>query len=164
MLADVEIPGSGLTMSREAKEFLREVSGRLETLNVQTALSIENGSLSHPDLDGYLVNLEQTNVQAALDQLRTTNPERYQSVVREVNALLNAKGWQRRAGRFYGSDRAYQDVLDQVRDDLGRDIDFSSQNDRESIGHQLIDTLDNIRNSRAEGWSGCDAAGCTWNE
>ena len=74
MLADVEIPGSGRIMSREAKEFLREVSGQLETLNVQTALSIENGSLSHPDLDGYLVNLEQTNVQAALDQLRKNKP------------------------------------------------------------------------------------------
>ena len=164
MLAAVEIPGSGLTISGESRNFLREVSAQLEVLNVETALSIENGSLSHADLDGYLVNLEQTNVQAALDTLRTTDPRKYQRVVSEINSLLNAKRVNRSLGRLYGSDRAYQNILDQVREDLGSDIDFSNQDHREAIGHKLIDTLDEIRESRAEGWSGCDAAGCTWND
>ena len=164
MLAAVEIPGSGFSISGDAKGFLREVSGQLEALNVQTALSIEDGSLSHPNLDGYLVNLEQTHVQAALDNLRTTNPSQHQKVMKEINDLLNARGLDRILGSVYGSDRAYQGILDQVRDDLGSDIDFSNQEHREAIGHKLIDTLDEIRESRAEGWSGCDAAGCTWND
>lgn len=164
MLAAVEITGSGFSIPGDAKEFLREVSGQLESFNVQTALSIEDGSLSHPNLDGYLVNLEQTNVQAALDNLRTTGPIQYQKVVRKINDRLNAKGLDRILGSLYSSDRAYQGILDQVHNDLGSDVDFSNQEHRVAICHKLINTLDEIRESRSEGWSGCDAAGCSWND
>ena len=84
-------------------------------------------------LDGYLINLEQTNVQTALNNLRITDPNRYKTVVFEINSLMNPKGISRSLGRFYGSDRAYQKILDQVRSDLGGEIDFSNQAHREAL-------------------------------
>ena len=166
MLADVDLfPGNLALTSKDTRNFLRDVSAMLEDLNVRTAYSIEDGSLTHPDMYGYLINLEQTNVQAALDELRSNNPDMYSKVVSEINILLNAKeGVIGAADQFYGSDAAYQRILDEARSDLGRDIDFGSQSDRETIGHALVRELEEIKNNRPDGWSGCDAAGCTWNE
>jgi hypothetical protein len=51
----------------------------------------------------------------------------------------------------FPTDLAYGEVLDGVRKDLGRDIDFSKQSDREAIGNSLIDHV------RTTG--GCDVTG-----
>jgi hypothetical protein len=57
--------------------------------------------------------------------------------------------------RFLGSiaetDETYNRILDGVRSDLGRDIDFSIQSDREAIGKAVVDYI------REHG--GCDIAG-----
>lgn len=94
------------------------------------------------------------------------SPEAYARITGEVNSLLNADpgsaaGY---SGSFYGSDAAYQEVLSGVRKRLGRDIDFANQTDREMIGGALVKRVKEIREDRPKGWSGCDAAGCTWNE
>ena len=165
MLAAIELPASPAFTSYETREFLRKVSGTLEDLNVKIAISIENGSLSHPDMNGYLISLEQTNVQSALNELKMKEPNQYQRIVAEINGLLNAEdGISRAASRFYASDAAYQRILDRVRSDLGSHIDFGNQSHREAIGLALVGELGRIRDNRPDGWSGCDAAGCTWNE
>jgi len=61
----------------------------------------------------------------------------------------------KKQGRFlstqFSTDKAYAGVLDGVRKDLGRDIDFSKQSDREAIGNALI------KHIRQTG--GCDVNG-----
>jgi RHS repeat-associated protein len=167
MLASIEIrPMSSFFTSRETRDFLRNVSATLEELNVATALSLEAGKIPTEGLNDYLISMEQTKVQELLDQLGETSPEIYARVTSEVNSLLNAApgsaaGY---SGSFYGSDAAYQDVLSGVREDLGRDIDFTNQTDREMIGSALVEKVKEIRGARPKGWSGCDAAGCTWND
>lgn len=116
-------------------------------------------------MNEYLISLEQTNVQSALNDLKMKDPEEYQQVVAEINSLLYAEdGISRAAGRFYGSDAAYQRVLDGVRSDLGRSMDFANKSHQEAIGHALVEDLDRIKDNRPDGSSGCDAAGCSWNE
>lgn len=54
-----------------------------------------------------------------------------------INGALNgiaAKGLQ----QLSGTDRAFAGVLAGVRTDLGRDLDFSKQGDREALGNALI--------------------------
>jgi hypothetical protein len=50
-----------------------------------------------------------------------------------------------------GTDKAYSQVLDEARNDLGRDIDFSKQSDREAIGNKLIAHIRRV--------GACDVAG-----
>jgi hypothetical protein len=51
----------------------------------------------------------------------------------------------------FPTDAAFQGVLNGVRQDLGRNIDFSNQGDREAIGNALINYI------RQTG--GCDVNG-----
>ena len=60
------------------------------------------------------------------------------SRIPESNAGLNPTDRMRQVGSVYATDKAYLGVLDGVRKQLGRNIDFSKQGDREAIGNALI--------------------------
>ena len=98
-----------------------------------------------------LVHYEQTAVQAGLDSFAQNNPEGYASAIGEINGLLNGGLLERTASSQFASDRSYMRVLDGVREDLGRDIDFANQSDREAIGNALV------RDARRSG--ACDQTG-----
>ncbi|MEZ5886083.1 MAG: RHS repeat-associated core domain-containing protein [Paracoccaceae bacterium] len=166
MLANIdEIELSFMSVSGETRGFLRTVGAALEPLNMKMTSAVRSGLLSGSNLDYRLVHMEQSAVQQQLEKLKNTKPQVYERVLREINGLLNAKdGFSRWAGGLLGADGDYQDVLDRVREKLGHDIDFESQKDREAIGRELVDELERIKKGRPEGWSGCDAAGCSWND
>ena len=65
--------------------------------------------------------------------------------------MLNPTGAMQFASSRFGTDAAYQEVLEGVRKGLGRNIDFTKQSDREAIGNALIKHIREM--------GGCDVAG-----
>lgn len=151
MLANIARPGSEAFTSSITRDFISAVSTKLEGLNRKAATEITFGTVSGPTLDKSIVHREQSAVQDSLNELQASNPEGYKTVVRETNRLLNPTGSAALAGNMFSTDRAYQQVLKSVREELGRDIDFSNQEDREKIGNAVIDYV------RSKG--GCDITG-----
>jgi len=156
-LANADV-GYGGFMSRMApqisgstQDFLGAVGQDLLQLNRSAAADIQSGKMSGPDLDSRMVHMEQSKVQGALDNLKKSDPAAYQTLIKESNAGLNPTGGLRTLGSRFATDKAYLGVLDGVRKQLGRDIDFSKQSDREAIGNALIQ---HIRKT-----GGCDVAG-----
>lgn len=138
-------------ISASTQEFLGAVGQDLLKLNRGAAADIQSGKMSGPDLDARMVHMEQSKVQESLNSLKTSDPAAYQTLVKESNAGLNPSADMRRLGSVFGTDKAYMGVLDGVRKQLGRNIDFSKQGDREAIGNALIQ---HIRKT-----GGCDVAG-----
>jgi RHS repeat-associated protein len=151
-LANTDIPfGSRIAISGSTKDFLSTLGTDLQKMNSGIAGSIQNGSLSGEGLDPRIVHMEQTKVQGSLDQLKKSDPAAYRKVVEDSNTALNPTGLMRTAATTLDTDKAYMKVLDGVRKDLGRNINFSKQSDREAIGNALIQ---HIRQT-----GGCDVAG-----
>jgi RHS repeat-associated protein len=150
-LADMESPIVGRYVSDPTRQFMRQLSSELEKMNQGTALAIEHGSLSHSNLDAVMVHKEQTAVQERLDALSNKDPKAYASMIKEVNGLLNPTGAMNSASEVYGTfttNGVYLGILNGVRNSLGRDIDFSSQSDREAIGKAAIDYLNSLPGCR----------------
>jgi RHS repeat-associated protein len=151
-LADVAVPlASRFVVSQQTASFLEAVGQSLEKLNQAEAGAIQNGTLSGPNLDQQLVHNEQSAVQSQLDTLQQSNPAAYRTTISEINAALNPGSVGQFASTQFSTDKAYARVLGRVRRDLGRNIDFSKQSDREAIGNALID---HIRET-----GGCDVNG-----
>ncbi len=139
-LADVRAhwgPVSLSPVSAEAADFLESIGEDLADFNEQKATAIVNGSLGGKDLDKRMVNMEQTEVQRLLGNLYNSDPAKYGRVISQINNALNGFV-DRLLGKIFNTDAAYGHVLDKVRNDLKRDIDFSKQSDREAIGNALI--------------------------
>ncbi len=106
---------------------------------------------TRPGLDQQLVHNEQTTVQGQLNSLQQSNPDAYKTTISEINRALNPGTLGKEASSLFSTDKAFQGVLNGVRKDLGRDIDFSKQSDREAIGNALIN---HVRQT-----GGCDLNG-----
>jgi len=143
--------GSRLVVSGATQTFLSAVGSDLLQMNRSAAADIQSGKLSGPDLDSRMVHMEQTRVQGSLDALQKSNPAAYDQVVKDSNSALNPTGLLKEAATKFSTDKAYMKVLDGVRKELGRNIDFRIQADREAIGNALIKSV------RQTG--GCDIAG-----
>ncbi len=166
MLANSQGLGSSAFFSDSTSSFLEDVSAELERKNMESFTSIylgrfedENGNVT--DIDSYLIRMEQDEVQRLMDIFKRDNPEGYELAVSEINDAFASESPLK---NFFGSDRLYNSVLETVRTKLRRDIDFSVQSDRELIGHALADEVEAVRAARASDFSGCDIAGCTWND
>jgi RHS repeat-associated protein len=155
-LADVATPVSGLLVSGQTANFLEGVGQNLQKLNQTEAAAIQNGSLSGPNLDGQLVHNEQSSVQGQLNSFQQSDPTGYTKAIGEINGSLNSTATQV-LEQLRGTDRAYAGVLAGVRKDLGRNIDFSKQGDREAIGNALIK---HIRQTGGCDVNGKKQAGC----
>ena len=158
-LADVNAPGSSLIggISGNTASFLEGVGQNLEKLNQTEASAIQNGSLRGPNLDQQLVHNEQSTVQGQLDALQQSNPGAYNTTISQINGALNPGPVGQFASTRFSTDAAYAGVLDGVRKDLGRNIDFSKQSDREAIGNALIN---HIRQTGGCDVNGSKQAGC----
>lgn len=130
---------------------MARLSSRLEEVNATIAAKVSSGELRGPNLDAQIVNIEQTAVQRALDSLQKIDSALNTKMVGEINSLLNPRGGASLGSRVLATDRAYGRILGGVRKDLGRDIDFARQSDREAIGNAVID---HIRRT-----GGCDVTG-----
>jgi primase-polymerase (primpol)-like protein len=135
---------------------LEGVGENLQKLNASEANAIQNGSLSGPNLDQQMVHNEQTSVQGQLVSFQQSDSSGYAKAIKEINGSLNGmvtKGLE----QLSGTDRAYAGVLAGVRKDLGRNIDFSKQSDREAIGNALIN---HVRQTGGCDLNGNKQAGC----
>jgi RHS repeat-associated protein len=150
-LADVATPVSGFVVSGQTASFLEGVGQNLEKLNQTEASAIQNGSLSGPNLDQQLVHNEQSAVQGQLNNLQQSDPAAYTKTISEINGALNPGTFGQFLSTRLATDKAYAGVLDGVRKDLGRNIDFSKQSDREAIGNAVIN---HVRQT-----GGCDVNG-----
>ena len=151
-LANMDYPIAGrMFTSSTTRSLLGAISSGLERANETAALRVATGQWGGRNLDARLVHYEQTAVQAGLDSFAQNNPEGYASAIGEINGLLNGGLLERTASSQFASDRSYMRVLDGVREDLGRDIDFANQSDREAIGNALV------RDARRSG--ACDQTG-----
>jgi RHS repeat-associated protein len=153
-LADVAAWSPAVRMngvSAQTASFLEGVGEKLEKLNQAEATAIQNGSLKGPNLDQQLVHNEQSSVQGQLDSLKQSDPNAYNKTITEINGALNPGSLGKEAASLFSTDKAFQGVLDGVRKDLGRNVDFSKQSDREAIGNALIN---HVRQT-----GGCDVNG-----
>lgn len=151
-LGDVAVPGlSRFEISSSTANFLEGVGENLQKTNESEASAIQNGTLSGPNLDQQLVHNEQSAVQGQLDNLQQSDAGAYKTTISEINSALNPGIVGQFASTRFATDKAYAGVLDGVRKDLGRNIDFSKQGDREAIGNALI------KHIRQTG--GCDVNG-----
>ena len=145
-LADVAVPGLGRAgTSPETRTFLENTGEALLAVNTRIVGQILSGQIgtSGPDLDAQIVHIEQNAVQKGLDDLNRTDPTAYGAAIKELNGLLNGKSTTTAnalaavGGFFFPSDKAYAQILADVRKGLGHDIDFANQKDREAIGNAL---------------------------
>jgi RHS repeat-associated protein len=161
-LADLAVPGLGkVGTSPSTREFLESTGEALQKVNLEMAGKILSGDIKGegPKLDAQLVHKEQNAVQGQLDKFKGANPDAYKTAIKEINTLLNSKdsggavlkGLVAGGNLLFGTDKAYSQILDQVRKNLGHDIDFSKQKDREAIGNAVVDYI------RKTG--GCSVAG-----
>lgn len=125
----------------QTADFLDSIGKDLEQTNAQLANDIRSGALSDPNLDARMVRTEQNEVQRLLDNLKASDPDKYNSIIGDVNTMLNNYR-DIIAGKMVSTDRAYSDVLDKVRESLHGHIDFSRQADREAIGNAMIQHIE----------------------
>ena len=89
-------------------------------------------------LDNRLVVTEQRKLTELLGNLKNNDPDKYNKIIAESNATLNPGDTIRAV--LPATDKAYvENVLDPVRKELGRDINFASQGDRVQIGYKLVE-------------------------
>jgi RHS repeat-associated protein len=156
-MANVAVPGLGsVGTSSETRAFLESTGAALLQVNTEAVGKIISGQMAGPDLDSKMVHLEQNAVQKQLDSLKQTDPTSYGNAVKEINTLSTrtAALAQCPGGGIqivFGTDKAYGQVLADVRKSLGHDIDFANQKDREALGNALVN---HVRQS-----GGCDVAG-----
>ena len=155
-LGDVATPVSWMLVSTKTANFLEGVGENLEKMNQTEAAAIQNGSLSGPNLDQQLVHNEQSSVQDQLNSFQQSDSAGYTKAIGEINGSLNGMATQV-LEQLRGTDRAYAGVLAGVRKDLGRDIDFRKQSDREAIGNALIK---HVRQTGGCDLNGSKQAGC----
>jgi hypothetical protein len=84
--------------------------------------------------DRAIVRYEQELVQSRLDALRESNAAFYTQLIGEVNGTLDNP-------LSSLTDRAYSSILDSVRTELGREIDFANKADRIMIGDAITASI-----------------------
>jgi RHS repeat-associated protein len=152
-------PASVMGVSTQTATFLEGIGQKLEQFNEGAAQMIVTGNMSGPGLDQQMVHNEQTIVQGQLDGLQQSNPDAYTKTISEINGALNPTpgSLNEKISSALPTDAAFQGVLGGVRKDLGRNIDFSKQGDREAIGNALIK---HIRQTGGCDVNGKKQAGC----
>jgi len=152
-------PASVMGVSTQTATFLEGIGQKLEQFNEGAAQMIATGNMSGPGLDQQMVHNEQTIVQGQLDGLQQSNPDAYTKTISEINGALNPTpgSLNEKISSALPTDAAFQGVLGGVRKDLGRNIDFSKQGDREAIGNALVK---HIRQTGGCDVNGKKQAGC----
>ncbi|MGD9597239.1 MAG: RHS repeat-associated core domain-containing protein, partial [Steroidobacteraceae bacterium] len=132
--------------TRTQSQFMRTLSEKLENKNMIRANQIRAGQLyssgSISDNTADFVHFEQSIVQSELDDLRIANPEEYARTISEANSALNGASFAA-AGRV--TDPNFARAVTATRKELGRDIDFSKQSDREALGNAVAHEVEKSR-------------------
>jgi hypothetical protein len=121
---------------------MHKLSSTLETANMARADQIRAGALYASGTirqnTADFVHFEQTIVQTALDGLKAADPAQYGAEIQKANSSLN--------GPFSKLARATDPIFARAatatRKELGRDIDFEKQGDREALGNNVAKQLE----------------------
>lgn len=118
------------------------ISGQLEQANRRLAYELESGAYSGANIDARLVHREQELVQQILEASRVHEADAYRAFIDDISRMLNEPSFlERHASRLYREDAQYMRILESVRRDLGRDIDYENQSDREAIGMAIVNAV-----------------------
>ena len=142
LLAELFYGPAAMLLLTRTRHFLQYAGSSLERLNMRAVQGLQSHRFCAPDLDARLVALEQAALERLLRGLEKTNPATYSLAVYQMDWLLARSGWLCR-DPFAANPAAclYQEVLQQVRAEVGRPIRFALQSDRERIGRTLIGLL-----------------------
>jgi len=123
-------------------DFMHKISSRLETANMERAEQIRAGTIyssgSVRQNTADFVHFEQSVVQGALDELKATNATEYAEEVQTANRNLNGAFSQ----LARATDPAFARAAAATREELGRDIDFEKQSDREALGNNIAEEVE----------------------
>jgi len=136
-LASKDLPFSGV--SSQTSRFLEDTSAAVFEVNSKKFSAILAGTEfavgTISENDAQFVRFEQRFIQGRLDSLQNDNLDQFNSIIAEINGLLNPKGLIKSLATITDSD--FLGVLETVREGLGRDIDFANESDRVAIGDVL---------------------------
>lgn len=120
---------------------MENLSAELESANIGQADKIRAGTLYAAGTirrnTADFVHFEQTKVQSALDALKKNNPSEYAAEISSANTSLNGSFGQ--IARV--TDPTFAAAAAVTRKALGRNIDFSKQSDRESLGNAVANQI-----------------------
>jgi hypothetical protein len=125
-------------ISAAGHDFLTRLGSALEVINLNWARAMPEGAPGGPSLDELLVRTEQAVAQAYCDDFRARAAESWQSVRREMNALLNGKRRTAICAAAFKHGRDFRRVLAVTRRELATDLDFALEAHRVRIGCALI--------------------------
>jgi hypothetical protein len=125
-------------ISAAGHDFLNRLGFVLEARNLKWASTMPDAAPGGPSLDELLVRTEQAVAQLYCDEFRARAAQSWQSVRREMNALLNGEGIAFCAAAFKPG-RDFRRVLAVTRSELAADLDFAVEAHRVRIGCALID-------------------------
>jgi hypothetical protein len=83
---------------------------------------------------------EQQFLQSQLEQIKGSNPSLHDSIILEVNAGLNSERLSR-VKRIFSSYAQYFEMIEGLRSELNRNLDFASIDDRILIGIRQADIV-----------------------
>jgi hypothetical protein len=119
-------------------EFLSTAGAYLETFNRKMAREIPRRPLQGVTLDDELVNIEQRSLEEFLVVHSKAHPARHRRVVAQLNRLLFWVGEISVSPLVSPSVHLYQRTLSELRQRLGRHVDFARMDDRIGIGQALV--------------------------
>jgi hypothetical protein len=128
-------------ISATGHDFLNRLGSALEVINLNWARTMPQNSPGGPSLDEFLVRTEQAVAQEYCDEFRARAMESWQSVRREMNALLNGERRIAICAAAFKHGRDFRRVLAMTRRELSADLDFALEAHRVRIGCALIDKL-----------------------
>jgi hypothetical protein len=120
--------------------FITEVGAALEIANLQYAGEINKQSPSRQTLDHALVCAEQRLLQFYVQAHQAQRPHHWESIRRELNALLNDRYAASLLSPSFGN-RCFARVLQEVRAHMGTALDFATESHRIRIGVRLIEHI-----------------------
>jgi hypothetical protein len=142
-LANMDLPVVGVEagFSPAARAYGYQLSQGIENLNNAEFTNILNGQISQtgPSLDTLLITNEQNYIQGQLSNLAENDPALYTSFIQAINADANITG--PLAFANFLTDPSISIAAQNTIQQLGRPIDFANEQDRITMGQQMVSVL-----------------------
>ena len=132
---------SGWSLATECREFLEQVASGTESFALSLAPHIVGSPRRAAFWDPALVKLEQTHVQHRLQYLQSLAPAGHALTLVVLDRLINPRHLESVVVKGWPGGELYLTALQQVRERLGRRLQFCLQSDRELIGRALIEVI-----------------------
>ena len=133
--------------SAETENFLQDAGRQLAVYNMNNFLTLLDGgdvgsvcSASTLERDLYMVELEQRELQAIMDQYRNSDPEAFQRIMDDINDAMNRRGMAAVLLPI-GGDQLQMQIIKEQFTDKGIDFDISNINHRILLGQETVKAM-----------------------